>query len=390
MAVAGDQDVRGLDVAVHEPAGVGGVERGADLGDHLRRALRRERRERAQVVAVDEAHREVEQPVLLARLEHRQDVGVIDRGGQPRLGDEALAEARLARPVGGDQLERDRAAERLVGRLVDDPHPAAADEPQDPVAGDDRADQRPPTARAVAAAPMRSASAANAASIGSTPLDHLAIRQGVVEQPADRHQPAQERRVRDRPGALLDRRHGARDRRLQRPRARDRRGQLGLGVAEHRRGVAGGDHRRREEQVVADPDRHAVRLELHAQRAPERLDPRLGRAVGPEARGGQDGRGRGDQQQVPAAREHVRHRRPHRPPDAEQVDVDRLLDGLRSDEPQRPAGRDAGVGDRDVDPAEATPRGRRSRPSAPRHRARRRPRSRRLADPPQPPRAALG
>ncbi len=95
---------------------------------------------------------------------------MVDRRREPRLGDEALAEARLARTLGGDELERDRPPERLLGRLVDDPHPAAADEPDDPVPGDDRADQRPPTARAVAAAPMRSASAANASSIGSTPL----------------------------------------------------------------------------------------------------------------------------------------------------------------------------------------------------------------------------
>ena len=158
----------------------------------------------------------------------------------------------------------------------------------------------------------------------------------------------------DRARALLDRRHRARDRRLQRPRPRDRRGQLGLGGPEDRRAIARGDHRRREEQVVADPDRHAVRLELDPQRAPERLDPGLGRAVGAEAR----------RRAARAAAEEISStcpRRastcgsaaPHRAPDAEQVDVDRLLDRLRRDQPQRPAGGDAGVGDRDVDAAEA-------------------------------------
>ena len=38
--VAGDQDVGGLDVAVHEPGGVRGVERRRHLRDDLRRPLR--------------------------------------------------------------------------------------------------------------------------------------------------------------------------------------------------------------------------------------------------------------------------------------------------------------------------------------------------------------
>jgi hypothetical protein len=42
-----------------------------------------------------------------------------------------------------------------------------------------------------------------------------------------------------------------------------------------------------------------------------------------------------------------------RPPDAEQVDVDRVLERRGIDQPQRPAGRDPGIGDRDVDAAEA-------------------------------------
>ena len=36
VVVAGDQDVGGLDVAVHEPGGVRGVERGRHLRDHAR------------------------------------------------------------------------------------------------------------------------------------------------------------------------------------------------------------------------------------------------------------------------------------------------------------------------------------------------------------------
>ena len=55
---------------------------------------------------------------------------------------------------------------------------------------------------------------------------------------------------------------------------------------------------------------------------------------------------------MPAALDDVRQRRANGAPDAEQVDVDRLLDGLRSDKPQRPTGGDPGVGDRDIEAAE--------------------------------------
>ena len=216
--------------------------------------------------------------------------------------------------------------------------------------------------------PARSARRADALRLGGERLLHRQHAatiwrsvSGLSSTPRMRHQPAQERRVGDRAASAS--RSPSPCARSPAPAATCARSARAAWTWRSRRpaSVAGGDHRRREEEVVADPDRDAVRLELHPQRAPERLDPGLGRAVGAEPGGGEHGRRRGDQQQVPAAREHVRHRRPRGAPDAEQVDVDRLLDRLRRDQPQRPAGRDAGVGDRDVDAAEAPPRGRRSR-----------------------------
>ena len=61
---------------------------------------------------------------------------MVDRRGDARLALEALAEARVARAVGGDQLERDRAAERQLRRPVDDAHAAAAGDRLDAAAGD--------------------------------------------------------------------------------------------------------------------------------------------------------------------------------------------------------------------------------------------------------------
>ena len=62
-----DQDVRRLDVAVHEPAPVRGVERAGDLPDDAHGALGIQALggvdQRPQVRALDVAHREVEHAV---------------------------------------------------------------------------------------------------------------------------------------------------------------------------------------------------------------------------------------------------------------------------------------------------------------------------------------
>ena len=355
MVARRDQDVGGLDVAVHEPAGVGGVERGTDLGDDVRRPQRIERRERTQIGPVDEPHREVQQPVLLTRLEHRQHVGMIDRRRQPRLGDEPLAEPRLTRALRRDELQRDRAPERFLDRLVDDAHPAASHLPQDAVPGDDRPDldQRPPTPRAAAAAPTRAASAAKASSIRGIVPAVARSSSALSSSPRTAIRPrrnggwAIERErfsidvtVRAIAGSS-GQRLGDRVRRLL-PRRR-----------EDRRVLACRDHRRRQEEVVGDPDRHAVRPQLDPHRPAEPFDARLRGRVRAQARRREHRGSRGDQQDVAAPREHVRHRRAGGAPDAQEVDVDRLLDGLGRDHPQRPAGGDPRVGDGDVDPAES-------------------------------------
>jgi hypothetical protein len=99
LAAAVEQHVGGLDVAVHEPSGVRGVQRGRDLGDHrgcphgVERALVAQ--QPVQVGAAHVAHDEVQPAVLLARAVHRDDVRVIDRRGHPPFALEALTELRV-------------------------------------------------------------------------------------------------------------------------------------------------------------------------------------------------------------------------------------------------------------------------------------------------------
>ena len=80
-----------------------------------------------EVVPVDEAHRDEERPVLLARLVDGDDVGVLEGGRHARLALEALAELRVGRELGHDDLERHTAAQATVDREVDHAHAAAPD-----------------------------------------------------------------------------------------------------------------------------------------------------------------------------------------------------------------------------------------------------------------------
>ena len=152
--VAFEQDVVGLDVAVDDAGGVGGVEGLADLGQQVDRLLGRQRPGRdplLQVAAVDQAHRDDQLVVLLARVVDRDDVGVIEAGGEARLAQEPLAEALVAAEVAGDHLQRHLAIEGEMGRPVDDAHPAARDQRVEPVPAESRADCRFPHAAVIPA-----------------------------------------------------------------------------------------------------------------------------------------------------------------------------------------------------------------------------------------------
>ena len=95
-----------------------------------------------EVAAGDVAHRDVELALVLAGVVDRDDVRMVERGGELRLAQEALSEAPVLGQLRCEQLEGDLAVERKVVGPVDDAHPAAAEQRLDPVAEELRADAR--------------------------------------------------------------------------------------------------------------------------------------------------------------------------------------------------------------------------------------------------------
>ena len=118
-AVAFDQDVVRLDVAVDDAGGVGGVERFGDLAEQGDGAGRRQRPVAVdrppQVAALDQAHRDDQLAVDLARVEDRHHRRMVEAGGEPGLAQEALAEAVAAGQLAGDHLQRHRPFEARGG-----------------------------------------------------------------------------------------------------------------------------------------------------------------------------------------------------------------------------------------------------------------------------------
>ncbi len=87
VGALGDEDVAGLDVAVDQVVGVGGVQGGGDLAGDARGGGQGEPalavEEGPQVLAGHVAHGDVEHALDLPGLEHRDDVRVVDGGGHP-------------------------------------------------------------------------------------------------------------------------------------------------------------------------------------------------------------------------------------------------------------------------------------------------------------------
>ena len=136
-----DDQILGLDVAVHDASFVRGGKTGRCLGDHregLRRLDRAARQQLAQRSSLDVLHRDEVDAILVADIEDADDVRMVQRGGGLRLLTEAAPRAVVRLEAVAADLECDVAPKPRVTGEVHLAHPAGAERRQNFVGTDDR------------------------------------------------------------------------------------------------------------------------------------------------------------------------------------------------------------------------------------------------------------
>ena len=131
------QDVLRLDVAVDHVVAVGVVERIGHLRGDADRLLDRQRllgdEPVPQRLSGHDRHDEIEEAVGLPRVVERQDVRVVEGGGQPDFAQEAVPAQRL-REIVAEHLDRHLAVVLEVAREVHRGHAALAELALDAIA----------------------------------------------------------------------------------------------------------------------------------------------------------------------------------------------------------------------------------------------------------------
>ena len=141
-----EENVARLDIAMDQPLGVAGVEGHCHPLQDRKRVGRLESppliEQRLEIAALDVTHGEVEEPLCLPGFVDRDHLGLLERGREPRLTQEALTEALVFGELGRDELERHTPLEPGILGKVDDAHAASPEPGLEPVAGKLGADAR--------------------------------------------------------------------------------------------------------------------------------------------------------------------------------------------------------------------------------------------------------
>ena len=140
LGVAGEHQVRGLDVAVDDSGAMGFGQSLCHLDGNVERVVDGKRSAPdvlLQRLALVERHDEIELPVVgLADVIDGADIRMVQGGGRFGFLDEALLRGLVARQSGRKKLERGEAVEAGVPDLVDETHATPAEMGNDLVGAD--------------------------------------------------------------------------------------------------------------------------------------------------------------------------------------------------------------------------------------------------------------
>ena len=141
-AIFRDEDVFGLEVAMHDALLVRGCQTVRDLNRVFDRFANRKAAldSIAQCPAVEELHHEIGRTVVRAHVEDRDQVRMIDRTGRADFLLEAPQPVAIEGECRGKDLDRDFAADARVARAPNLPHPARPDGRDDLVGSEAFAD----------------------------------------------------------------------------------------------------------------------------------------------------------------------------------------------------------------------------------------------------------
>ncbi len=143
LAAPGDENIRRLDVAVNDAAGVGSVERVGDFDAPVEQQIERHRTAfdaMFERLALEELHRDEVPAIGFVNFVDRADIRVIQGRGGAGLPLEPFERLPVLRQVFRQEFQRHQAAQLRVLGLVDDAHAAATELFENAVVGDCLAD----------------------------------------------------------------------------------------------------------------------------------------------------------------------------------------------------------------------------------------------------------
>ncbi len=136
LAAGGDENIRGLDVAVNDAASMGRIKRIGNLRAEIEQGIGGHGPAAdafTERLTFEDLHDQIGAPIVLAHVVNRANGRMIQRRGGTSLALEPLESRRIAREFHGKKFERDLTTQTRVFRAKDLSHAATAERIEDAV-----------------------------------------------------------------------------------------------------------------------------------------------------------------------------------------------------------------------------------------------------------------